>query len=194
MKMNQPASACHVQESTRDNSSQRGFWFRVHEWMWQEKPMAFLTITLWLFWKAYPSLLVCTLFWLDVIWIIHAKRLLRGLAGFIILLGVASNAAVTEANGGVMPVIGMPRNLHSASPVWCRATAHHHFLILADHAAIRFFSIGDLLLIAGASMFLLARMYRMVKRHYSQFTSGQKVGEEAPGLLRIIARSGPGAW
>ena len=177
------ASAHRLQESKRGNSSQRGFWVRVRKWMRQEKLIVFLTITVWLFWKAHPSLLICTLFWLDVIWIIHAKRLLRGLAGFIILLGVALNAVVTEANGGVMPVVGMPKNLRSASPVWCGATAHHHFLILADHAAMRFFSVGDLLLLAGASAFLLARLYRAFKKYYSAVRRSGQCGQGSVGLV-----------
>lgn len=77
--------------------------------MYHEEIILFLTIALWLFWKAHPGLIVCALFWLDLIWIIHTKRLLRGASGFIILLGVALNAAVTEANGGVMPVVACQR-------------------------------------------------------------------------------------
>ena len=119
-----------------------------------------LTLTLWLVWKAHPSVVVCAAFWLSVIWIIHSKSLIRHFAGLIVLLGVVLNAVVTELNGGVMPVVGMTMSFHTASPIWQAAQTSSHLIVLADNASLNFFSIGDLTLITGASMLLLAKLYQ----------------------------------
>ena len=119
-----------------------------------------VTLTLWLVWKAHPSVVVCAAFWLSLIWIIHSKSLIRHSAGLIVLLGVVLNAVVTELNGGVMPVVGMPKYFHTASPIWQAAQTSNHVLVLADKASLHFFSIGDLTLIAGTSMLLLAKLYQ----------------------------------
>ena len=75
-----------------------------------------VTLTLWLLWKADPGVLVCAAFWLRVVWILDSKRVTRYPAGAIVLLGVVLNATVTELNGGVMPVVGMPTYFQAASP------------------------------------------------------------------------------
>jgi hypothetical protein len=119
-----------------------------------------VTLALWLVWKAHPNVVVCAAFWLSVIWIIHSKSLIRHSAGLIVLLGVVLNAVVTELNGGVMPVVGMPMSFHTASPIWQAAQTSSHLIVLADNASLHFFSIGDLTLIAGASILLLAKLYQ----------------------------------
>jgi hypothetical protein len=93
-----------------------------------------------------------------VVWILHSKKVTRYPAGAIVLLGVVLNATVTELNGGVMPVVGMPLYFQAASPIWQVAQTSNHLLILADHSSLYFFSIGDLALIGGGAMFLLAKL------------------------------------
>jgi hypothetical protein len=117
-----------------------------------------ITLILWLLWKAHPSVAICAAFWLSVIWMIRSKNLIRHSAGLIVLLGVVLNATVTELNGGVMPVVGMPTHFQAASPIWQGAGTSNHWLFLADHASLHFFSIGDFMLIGGASMFLLMKL------------------------------------
>jgi hypothetical protein len=119
-----------------------------------------MMMILWLVWKAHPAVITCVAFWLSVIWIIHSKNLFRHVAGMAVLLGVALNATVTELNGGVMPVVGMPMHFQPASPVWQAAHTSNHLLFLADNASLHFFSIGDLALIGGTAMFLLAKCSR----------------------------------
>ena len=119
-----------------------------------------ITLTLWLLWKAYPSVAICAAFWLSVIWMIRSKNLIRHSTGLVVLLGVVLNATVTELNGGVMPVVGMPMHFRVASPIWQEAGTSHHLLVLADHASLHFFSIGDFILMIGASMFLLNKLCR----------------------------------
>lgn len=123
-----------------------------------------VTLTLWLLWKAHPGVVVRAAFWLSVIWIIRSKILIRHPAGAIVLLGVVLNATVTELNGGVMPVVGMPIYFQAASPIWQAAQTSNHLLILADHAALHFFSIGDLALIGGAAMFVLAKLHQKLAK------------------------------
>jgi hypothetical protein len=121
-------------------------------------------LTLWLIWKAHPGLVICAAFWLSVIWIIHSKSLTRHSAGLIVLLGVVLNAVVTELNGGVMPVVGIPKHFDTASPIWQAAQTNNHLLVLADNASLHFFSIGDLTLIAGALMLLLPKLFQTLAK------------------------------
>jgi hypothetical protein len=109
-------------------------------------------------WKAHPDIAICALFWLSIVWMTHSMKLVSRPAGFLILLGAVSNAVVTVFNGGVMPVVGMPRSFSPLFPVWQRAHASHGLLLLADHASLHYFSMGDLFLIAGGSMLLIAKL------------------------------------
>jgi hypothetical protein len=65
------------------------------------------------------------------------------------LSGLMLNALVTDANAGVMPVVGMPPSLHPASPMWHAATPKTQLVFLADQAQLGLFSIGDLVMIFG---------------------------------------------
>jgi hypothetical protein len=123
-----------------------------------------LTLLLWLVWKAYPDVAICTAFWLSVIWFIHSKNVIRCSGGSFVLLGVVLNALVTEANGGVMPVIGMPTHFRAASPIWQSAGTNNHFLLLADHMSLHFFSLGDLALLGGALIFIVAKLQKKLVR------------------------------
>jgi hypothetical protein len=123
-----------------------------------------VTLTLWFIWKAHPDVVVCAAFWLSLVWILHSKRVTRHPAGTVVLLGVVLNATVTELNGGVMPVVGMPAHFRAASPIWQAAQTSNHLLILADHGSLHFFSIGDLALIGGTAMLVLATLYQKVTK------------------------------
>jgi hypothetical protein len=130
-----------------------------------------VTFILWLIWKAHPGVVICAAFWLSMIWIVHSKRLIRYSAGSIVLLGIILNALVTEWNGGVMPVVGMPKYFRAASPVWQAAQTSDHLLLLADHASLQFFSVGDLVLMIGVSMFVFLQLYqKLPKRAYAMKT------------------------
>ena len=123
-----------------------------------------LTVILWLLWKAHPNVAVCAAFWLSAIWMIRSKNLIRHSTGLIVLLGLVLNATVTELNGGVMPVVGMPMHFRAASPIWQAAETSNHWLFLADHASLHFFSIGDFMLIGGTSMFVLTKLYQKLAK------------------------------
>ena len=118
-----------------------------------------LTLVLWFVWKEHPNVVMCAAFWLSVIWVIRSTHLIRYGGGFTILLGVVLNALVTEFNDGVMPVLGMPLHFQTAAPIWHAAQSGNHLLFLADQSSLQFFSIGDLALLMGTSMFLLGRLY-----------------------------------
>lgn len=119
-----------------------------------------LTLVLWFVWKEHPNVGMCAAFWLSLIWVIRSLRLVRDSGGFIILVGVVLNALVTEFNDGVMPVNGMPLHFQTAAPIWHAAQSGNHLLFLADQSSLQFFSIGDLALLMGTSMFLLGRLHQ----------------------------------
>jgi hypothetical protein len=144
-----------------------------------------LTLTLWLLWKAHPGVVVCAAFWISVVWILHSKKVTRYPAGAIILLGVVLNAAVTELNGGVMPVVGMPMHFQEASPIWQAAQTSNHLLILADHASICFFSIGDLVLIGGTAMFVLAKLHQKLSAPFPVMPACGLIPEPKPNCVRL---------
>ena len=107
---------------------------------------------------------MCAAFWLSVIRVIRSTRLIRYGGGFAILLGVVLNALVTEFNDSVMPVNGMPLHFQTAAPIWHAAQSSNHLLFLADQSSLQFFSIGDLALLMGTSMFLLGRLYQRLRK------------------------------
>jgi hypothetical protein len=74
--------------------------------------------------------------------------------GFLILLGITSNAFVTLLNGGVMPSVGISPTFQPAAPIW-NVSGKGQWLMLADQAALYRFSIGDIFLITGCLMFLM---------------------------------------
>jgi lipoprotein signal peptidase len=123
-----------------------------------------LPLILSVIWKWHPDVAICALFWVSVVWTTHSTKLVSHPAGLMILLGAVSNAVVTVFNGGVMPVVGMPNSFSPLFPVWQRAHGTHGLLLLADHASLHYFSIGDFFLIAGASMLVLAKVYAKLQR------------------------------
>ncbi len=127
-----------------------------------------LPLLLSILWKVHPDVAICALFWLSIVWMTHATKLVSRPAGLLILLGAVSNAVVTVLNGGVMPVVGMPKSFSPLFPVWQRAHASHGLLLLADHASLNYFSIGDFFMIADASMLVLAGIYAKFQGALSQ--------------------------
>lgn len=165
--------SCTEANACRDNQGGRRMkrvLVRLQSWFPQtqdENKKMIVTFILWLAWRAHPGVVICAAFWLSVIWIIHSKRLIRYSAGSIVLLGVVLNALVTEWNGGVMPVVGMPRYFRAASPIWQAAQTSNHWLLLADHASLQFFSVGDLVLMSGASTFVLLQLYQKLRKGFA---------------------------
>jgi hypothetical protein len=107
----------------------------------------------WLAWKHTASLTMCWLFWLTVLAVeIRIRQVNYGV--LFLILGTASNALVTLLNDGVMPVVGMPAKLQATYPIWQMAGAGNRMLILADHASLSYFSVGDLCIQAGCLVLL----------------------------------------
>ncbi len=107
-------------------------------------------------WQRRPGLASCALFW--------ACALVFVLLGwsaapsqFILVLGIASNASVTLANGGYMPVAAHRRLDGRTRSLWVQRHSGQRLLFLADNFGTRFvrFSVGDVLLLIGivASLF-----------------------------------------
>jgi hypothetical protein len=112
--------------------------------------------TLALAWQAYPLIWLCEAF--AIVWLTRrvatAHKPLAQVGRLMIVLGLALNAGVTQANSGVMPVVGMPSTFHPASSMWMAADSKHHLLTLADRASLYYFSVGDLILLVGGLFFL----------------------------------------
>jgi hypothetical protein len=111
----------------------------------------------WLAWKHTASLSMCWLFWLTVLTV---EIRIRQVNYEVVLLtvGTASNALVTLLNHGVMPVVGMPSSIRATYPIWQMAGAGNQMLILADHASLWYFSVGDLCMLAGGLLLLMKFM------------------------------------
>ena len=100
-------------------------------------------------WAQHPTIWLCescAILWL----VVRAVRSSWVRIGVLFMLaGLTLNALVTDANAGVMPVVGMPATLHPASPMWHAATSKTQLVFLADQAQLGLFSIGDLVMIFG---------------------------------------------
>jgi len=66
------------------------------------------------------------------------------------------NGLVTTANAGTMPVVGMPSTLHPVSPMWQAATSKTRLPFLADQARLGMFSVGDLVMLFGGILIVVA--------------------------------------
>jgi hypothetical protein len=107
----------------------------------------------WVAWKHTASLSMCWLFWLTVLAVeIRIKQVNYGVV--FLIIGTASNALVTLLNNGVMPVVGMPSTVRAMFPIWHTAEAGNRMLLLADHASLLYFSVGDLCILAGCLIVL----------------------------------------
>lgn len=74
--------------------------------------------------------------------------------------GLLLNAIVTDANAGVMPVVGMPSGLHPVSSMWEAAKPTTRLPYLADQASLGLFSVGDLMLLFGGIVIVGACLRR----------------------------------
>lgn len=81
-------------------------------------------------------------------------------ARLISIVGLCLNASVTNANGGTMPVVGMPARFVAASTLWQRAGSHTRLLFLADQHCLWYFSVGDLLLIGGGIVLVVCWLHK----------------------------------
>jgi hypothetical protein len=105
----------------------------AHQLAWTQHPAAWLCES-------------CAILWL----VLRATRSQWARAGTIFMVaGLLSNAVVTDANAGVMPVVGMPSGLHPVSSMWEAAKPTTRLPFLADQASLGLFSIGDLMLLLG---------------------------------------------
>jgi Flp pilus assembly pilin Flp len=116
---------------------------RIVKRIWME----FLEIVVaWFAWKRTADISFCFLFWIILISMLARLIVPRwGIGWAMILLGVVSNAVVTLINYGIMPVVGMS-NIVASSPIW---RSNGQWLLLADHASMYYFSIGDFCLLFG---------------------------------------------
>src|SRR5437660_1533401 len=96
-----------------------------------------------LFWQRVPNLWTCALFWSIALvtnfigWSFAPSQLL-------IAAGILSNASVTLANGGFMPVAAHRRLNLRARSLWVQRQDSRRLLFLADNFGTRFirFSVG----------------------------------------------------
>jgi len=102
-----------------------------------------------------------------VLRVIARDNFIAKLACFMLVTGLFMNACVTELNGGVMPVVGMPAAFQPAGPIWS-ANSAGHLLFIADHASIFFFSIGDLILCGGFAILATCWLNSLRKRYNRQ--------------------------
>ena len=97
----------------------------------------YFIIGLRLLWQWKPGFFTCLIFWS----VVGAGLSYDHLQDLPLILGIASNALVTLANGGFMPVKGARRQRFS---LWVRSTKAHRLRGLGDN--YKGFSIGDILL------------------------------------------------
>jgi hypothetical protein len=104
-----------------------------------------------LVWQRRPNLATCSLFWLIAFLFVVVLGWANAPSQYILTLGILSNALVTLANGGYMPVKAQRRLTGPARSLWVQRTSGQRLLFLADNFGnntIRF-SVGDALLLAG---------------------------------------------
>lgn len=104
-------------------------------------------------WESYPSVFACVLFWLaattfNATRLVHCRRPLQIGGGVVLWAGGLSNALVTIANGGHMPVVAYAgMSPHKAGIVWVSALPTHYLLPFCD--CLHGFSIGDVTMGVG---------------------------------------------
>jgi hypothetical protein len=101
-------------------------------------------------WQRRPNLWTCGLFW-GVALASQVVGWSFALSQIAISVGIASNAAVTLANGGFMPVAGHRRVNLRARSLWVQREGSQHLLFLADNFGTSFFrfSVGDVFILIG---------------------------------------------
>jgi hypothetical protein len=116
-----------------------------------------------LVWTQYPAIWLCescAILWL----VVRAVRSRWVQAGVLLMLcGLMLNAMVTDANTGVMPVVGIPPTLRPVSPMWRVATPQTRLAFLGDQSQLGLFSIGDLAMLSGGILILAICLHRTLK-------------------------------
>lgn len=111
-----------------------------------------------LMWQRRPNLSTCATFW-AIAFVLVLLPWSAALSQFVLGAGILSNALVTLANGGFMPVAAHRRIRGSARSLWVQRESGQKLLFLADNfgtSAMRF-SVGDVLLVAGIVLSSLGR-------------------------------------
>ncbi|MEO8457602.1 MAG: DUF5317 family protein [Chloroflexota bacterium] len=110
----------------------------------------FLILGARILWQRRPGLLPCALFW-GTSAVLLAVGWQWAISQFVLIAGIASNAIVTLANGGFMPVATHRKLAGPARSVWVQKSGDTRLNWLGDNFGNRFvrFSIGDVLLLAG---------------------------------------------
>jgi hypothetical protein len=124
----------------------------------------FLSAAHQLAWAQHPEIWLCescAILWL----VLRVVRLPWVRAGVLLVLcGLMLNGLVIAANSGAMPVVGMPSAVHPVSPMWEAATSKTRLPFLADHAQLGLFSIGDLVMLFGGVLIVVATcLHRALK-------------------------------
>ena len=103
-----------------------------------------------LLWQRRPNLATCATFWL-IAFLVMLLPWSTALSQFVLGAGILSNALVTLANGGFMPVAAHRRLRGSARSLWVQRESGQKLLFLADNFGTNFirFSVGDVILLAG---------------------------------------------
>jgi hypothetical protein len=123
----------------------------------------FLSAAHQLAWTQHPTIWLCescAILWL-VLRVLRSTLVRTGV--LLMLCGLGMNAIVTEANAGSMPVVGLPSTMRPVSPMWHAATSHTRLQILADQAWLGLFSIGDVVLLFGATLIFAICLRRAFK-------------------------------
>jgi hypothetical protein len=76
-------------------------------------------------------------------------------AWLAVLSGMFCNAIVTVANGGFLPVHGIPSGYKPLLATWVPAGTANSLRFLADQHSLYYFSIGDVLIISGTLLWFL---------------------------------------
>jgi len=142
-------------------------------------------------WTQHPTIWLCescAILWL----VVRAVRSPWVRAGVLLMLcGLMLNAVVTEANAGTMPVVGMPSTLHPASPMWRAATSKTRLPFLADQARLGLFSVGDLALVFGGILIIIAIcLHRTLKMESTQNCKRLRWDSARRGLGSFQSRLG----
>jgi hypothetical protein len=117
-------------------------------WYWLT-PLVLLSARV--LWQMRPNLGTCCLFWTAAFLVIVVLGWANVPSQYFLSLGIASNAAVTLANGGFMPVALHRRMRGPARSLWVQRTDSQRLLFLADNFGTNFFrfSVGDVILFIG---------------------------------------------
>jgi hypothetical protein len=107
-------------------------------------------------WTQHPAIWLCescAILWL----MLRAVRSPWVRAGVLLVLcGLMLNGMVTAVNAGTMPVVGMPSRVHPVSTMWRAATSETQLPFLADQARLGMFSVGDLVMLFGGILIIVA--------------------------------------